>query len=75
MAPSTFSGLRVVLFPYIPCPFALLEDIVDDVRPQFGIDLLGFLPVRSLHSGILLLMVFKEVQTVLEEKYILREVR
>ena len=33
MTPSTFSGLRVVLFPYVTCSFVLLEDIVDDVRP------------------------------------------
>lgn len=54
MAPSTFSGLRVILFPYISGPLVLLEDIIDDVRPQFGIDLPSLFLIWSLHSGVLL---------------------
>jgi len=57
MAPSPFSSLRVVLFPYVTSPFILLKDIVDDVRSQLGIDLLGLLSVWSFHSSILLFVV------------------
>jgi hypothetical protein len=74
VTPSTFSGLRVVLFPHIARPLVLLEDIVYDVGPQFGIDLLGLLLVGSLHGGVLLFTVCKKVQATLGE-YILREVR
>lgn len=73
VTPSSFSGLRVVLFPYIACPLVLLEDIVDDVRPQLVIDLLGLLLVGSLHSGVFLFTTCKETQAALEA-HILREV-
>jgi hypothetical protein len=76
MTPSTFSGLRVVLFPYVASSLVLLEDIVDEVRPQLGVDLLGLLLVWSLHSGILLFVVCEEImQATSEEKYVLHEVR
>ena len=60
MTPSTFSGLRVVLFPYIARSLVLLENIVDDVRPQLCIDLLSLLSIGSLHGGVLLFAERKE---------------
>jgi len=74
MTPSTFSGLRVVLFPYVACPFVLLKDIVDDVRTQLVIDLLGLLLVGPLHGGVLLFKTREEMQGAPGE-HILREVR
>ena len=65
VAPSSFSGLRVVLFPYISRPLILLEDVVDDVYPQLVVDLLGLFLVRSLHSSILLLRVREEMSVIL----------
>ena len=60
MTPSTFSGLCVILFPYIARPLVLFENIVDDVRPQFRIDLLSLFSIGSLHGGVLLFTERKE---------------
>lgn len=54
MAPSAFAGQCVVLFPYVASPLVLLEDIVNYVRPKFGVYFLGLLLVRPLHGSVLL---------------------
>lgn len=71
---SSFSGLRVVLFPHISRPLILLEDIVDDVYPQLVVDLFGLFLVRTLHSSVLLLRVREEMSVILGGEHILREV-
>ena len=57
MTPSTFPGLRIVLFPHVAGSFVLLEDVVDDVRSQLGIYLLCLLLIWPLYSSIFLITV------------------
>jgi len=69
MTPSTFSGLRVVLFPYVAGPFVLLEYIVDDVRSQLGVDPFGSFLVWSPNGGIPLFMACEEMRATSMEEY------
>ena len=52
--PATFTSECIVLFPHIASALILLENVINDVLPEVGVDLLGEFLVRAFFSGVFL---------------------